>query len=67
MISECPDLDVTRQRLKQFSSRACKSFRARQTVKPVRRKIIRGNAQKVYKVTGPSAADEAKLAPAVGV
>ncbi len=31
----------------------------------VRRKILWGNAQKLYKVTGPSAADEAKRAAAV--
>ncbi len=30
----------------------------------VRRKILWGNAQKLYRVTGPSAADEAKLAAA---
>jgi hypothetical protein len=29
---------------------------------PVRRKILWDNAQKLYKVAGPSAADEAKLA-----
>jgi hypothetical protein len=28
----------------------------------VRRKILWGNAQKLYKVTGPTAAEEAKLA-----
>jgi len=30
----------------------------------VRRKILWGNAQKLYKVTGPSATDDAKLATA---
>ena len=33
---------------------------------PVRRKILWENAQKLYKVTGPSAADEAKHATAIG-
>ena len=32
----------------------------------VRRKILWENAQKLYKVTGPSGADEAKIAPAAG-
>jgi hypothetical protein len=32
----------------------------------VRRKILWDNAQRLYKVTGPSAADEAKRAAAVG-
>jgi predicted TIM-barrel fold metal-dependent hydrolase len=32
----------------------------------VRRKILWDNAQRLYKVTSPSAADEAKLAAAVG-
>jgi predicted TIM-barrel fold metal-dependent hydrolase len=33
----------------------------------VRRKILWENAQKLYKVTGPSAADDARRAPAIGV
>ena len=32
----------------------------------VRRKILWGNSQKLYKVSDPSAADEAKRAAAVG-